>query len=189
MSNDEQAYAHSLVTRIFRGDAAAEEEYVRRYSAEVTRLLRRCLGDRDSAEDLHQETFRILIARLRRKPIARPSELRAFTSATARTLATVHWRRRSRIRSFVTLDESLHDSSPDPFERLEAAERARVLRRAVARVKPVRYRVLLERLYFSDEPRAAVAASVQLTPQQFDRVLHRARTRLKETLLRMMERP
>src|SRR5262250_76108 len=62
---DEAAISAGLVRRIAARDAAAEGELVERYRRGILYLLRRLGAPPELADDLQQETFRIVIERLR----------------------------------------------------------------------------------------------------------------------------
>src|SRR3954451_5524258 len=70
---DEAEIATDLVRRIAAGDGAAEAALVERYSRGVLYLLRRLGAPPELADDLHQETFRIVIERLRRQGLEDPA--------------------------------------------------------------------------------------------------------------------
>ncbi len=64
---NEPELAASLVTRIAQGEKQAEEQLVARYSRGLLSFLRRKTNADDLADDLHQDTFRIVLERLRSK--------------------------------------------------------------------------------------------------------------------------
>src|SRR6186997_1959353 len=72
---DEAGIATDLVRRIAAGDAAAEASLVQRYSRGLLYLLRRLGAPPELAEHLHQETFRIVLDRLRRRGLEDPAGL------------------------------------------------------------------------------------------------------------------
>ena len=106
MASEAEAAAE-LARRIAAGDAAAESELVERYSRGVLYLLRRTTRDPDLADDLHQETFRVVLERLRGKGIAEPERLAGFIRSTARNLFIGDYRKRARRDTL-----SSHCSSP-----------------------------------------------------------------------------
>src|SRR5262249_51973396 len=83
---DEAAVATDLVRRIAAGDTAAEGDLVQRYSRGLGYLLRRLGATPELADDLHQETFRIVLERLRKRGLDDPAGLAGFLRGTARNL-------------------------------------------------------------------------------------------------------
>ena len=74
-----------LVALIRAGDPEAESQLVQRYSRGLTAILRRAAADRTVAEDLHQETFRIALVKIRQGDLRDPSRLAGFLSSSLGT--------------------------------------------------------------------------------------------------------
>ena len=108
-----------LVFAVQRGDAAAEEEIVRRHRPDVYRTALRALGAPADAEDVTQQTMIRALAALRRRP---PLDLRGWLLAIARNETRTLMASR---RPVVELDETLTVVSPgaDPVEVREEARR------------------------------------------------------------------
>ncbi|HVS00155.1 MAG TPA: hypothetical protein VMW27_26245, partial [Thermoanaerobaculia bacterium] len=83
---EEGEIASGLVRRIAAGDTAAEAALVERYSQGILYLLRRLGAPLEMADDLHQETFRIVLERLRRNGLGEPAGLVGFLHGTVRNL-------------------------------------------------------------------------------------------------------
>lgn len=181
----EGVVAAALVERIARGDARAESELVERYSRGVLHLLRRSTGDADLADDLHQETFRIVLQRLRGAGLEEPERLVGFIRRTARNLFLADYRRTARRRTG-DLDEStvLRDPAPSPLGRVLMAERVRLVRRLVGELRTDRDRQILYRYYLAEEDKARICRDLGLSDVHFNRVLFRARERFRELLER-----
>lgn len=77
----------ALVARIAAGDRQAETALVRRYSRAVRALLEQRVRSRETASDLVQETFIVVIARIRDSGIHDPSRIAGFLRQTAINLA------------------------------------------------------------------------------------------------------
>src|SRR5262249_30772373 len=117
----------SLAERIRAGDAAAEKDLVEPYSRGVRVILRNAGADRFAEDDLHQETFRIALEKIRKGDLREPSLLNRFIAGLARNLATDHFRRKARLPSEdpETLEDiqSPHPSALDRLGGLEEAPR------------------------------------------------------------------
>src|SRR5689334_23249259 len=70
--------AGDLVRRIAGGDPAAEEELFLRYGAGIRFLLERWCRDGETAADLHQETLRLALQKIRRGEVHEPDRIPAF---------------------------------------------------------------------------------------------------------------
>jgi RNA polymerase sigma-70 factor (ECF subfamily) len=161
--DSEAAIATDLARRIRAGDRKAEEELVRRYSRGLLVHLRRMTGDPALSDDLHQETFRVVLERLRREELEEPGRLAAFVLRTGRNLFLGAWRKRTRRGEGTSLDGlNRLDREPEP---------------EVADPTPGQLATVLR-----EEERERICTDLGLTGQHFNRVLFRARQRLKELL-------
>lgn len=173
--------AGDLVRRVGSGDAAAEKELVLRYSRGIVFLLRRLTRNHALADDLHQETFRVVLERLRHQGLQDADGLSAFIQGVARKLYLNDRRKRSR-RKTDEAGEDLpdrRDPSPTPLDATLLHEQSRLLRRMLADLKPERDRQILYRFYLAEEDKEKICRDYDLSSLQFNRVLHRARRRFK----------
>lgn len=182
---EEASAAASLAARIRAGDAAAESDLVQRYSRGLTCILRRSTGSSAAADDLHQETFRIVIERLRGSGLEQPERLAGFIRRTARNLFLADSRRAVRRRASA-FDENVaaRDPSPSPLGRVLQRERAQLVRRLVGELRTDRDRQILYRYYLAEEDKDQICHDLGLSDVHFNRVLFRARQRFRELLER-----
>ena len=177
--------ATALATRIAAGDHAAEEELIAALRHPLLMMLRRRTRDAPLADDLTHEALLLLLIRLRRNTIRDPSRLGAFLYRTACNLVLIQRRRNARYEHGELADRV--DPALSPLVMILCGEETRLLRRSIAALPCVRDREILHRFYLDEEDKSAIQASLRLTSAHFDRVLHRARTRLRhavETLSR-----
>jgi len=179
----------SLAERIRAGDKAAEKDLVERYSRGVRVILRNAGADRFSEDDLHQETFRIALEKIRKGDLRDPSMLNGFIAGLARNLATDHFRRKARLSSEdpETL-ESVQSPHASALERLVDFEEAHCVRQVLEELGTKRDRELLRRFYLSSEDKDQICADFGLSSLQFNRVLFRARERYRELYERRRRR-
>lgn len=173
-----------LAARIEEGDAAAERYLVERYSRPLFRMLQRLTRDTDLSHDLHQDTFRIVIARLRRGGLSEPDKLPRFILRTGRNLAFDHRRQRSRHEQDSAPREDLPDPAQGQLDRMLQVEEAAIVRRLLSQIVPDRYRQILQRFYLAGEDKDRICADLGLGDLHFNRVLFRARRRFRELALR-----
>lgn len=177
----------SLVRRIQAGDPAAESELVARFSRGLLLMLRRLVQNPALADDLHQETLALVLAKIRRGEVREPERLSGFIRSTARNLFIADRRKEARYRA---LDEgqaegvgpatTLADRGPAPLDRVLAEEEARQVQRLLAELRFDRDRQLLLRFYLSDESKEEICADLEIEPERFNKVLFHARERLRE---------
>ncbi len=178
-----------LVRRVQAGDPAAESELVSRFSRGLLLMLRRLVQNPALADDLHQETFALVLAKIRKGEVREPERLAGFLRGTARNLFIADRRKEARYRS---LDEgrdedegarpesTLADQGPAPLDRVLAQEEARQVRRLLDELRYDRDRQLLLRFYLSDDAKEEICADLGVEPERFHQVLFRARERLRE---------
>jgi RNA polymerase sigma-70 factor, ECF subfamily len=180
--------AAEIVRRIQSSDPGAEEELVARFSRGLLFHLRRLTGDPALAEDLHQETFRIALPKLRREGLAEPERLGGYLLRIGRNLFLGGYRRRTRRGEDVALDPEeildLPDVDTGQLSRLLKDEELREVRRLIAELGNDRDRQILFRFYVAEEDKQRICADLGLTSLNFNSVLFRARQRLKELLER-----
>jgi len=181
MATSSEKQSRSLAELIRSGDAAAEQELVLRYSRGVKAILRNAAADRSVVDDLHQETFRIALEKIRRGDLREASGLGGFIASLARNLATDYFRRSRRpdSRDAATL-ESIRSPETEALERIVAGEQAGCVRQVLEELNTERDREILRRFYLSSEDKQKICDDWGLTRLQFNRVLYRARERYRE---------
>ena len=184
MSDSTAHIAAGLAERVTRGDTAAEEALVKRFQRGVMQILLSETPDRELARDLAQETFVIVIQRLRSGPLDDPLRLAAYVAQTARNLLIAENRRF--VRRKTRLDPDAVDAAADDTAHQELAREADsaagVVRKLLAQLKSERDRQVMVRFYLDEEPKASICKDLQLSDLQFNQVLFRARDRLRQLL-------
>lgn len=179
-----------LVRRIRAGEGEAEQEMVERYSRGVIFLLRELTGDPAQADDLHQETFCLVLEKVRAGELREPDKLPAFIRQLARNLFIAEYRRDVK-RPVVSGDEAMAvapDPAPGPLTRVLDKENAAIVRRLLAELEPERDREILLRFFVAEHRKEEICADFGLSSLHFNRVLHRARRRLGDLLARHHKR-
>lgn len=180
----------ALANRVHRGDAVAEARLVQIHSSMVRRLLHGLCADLALADDLHQETFRIVLVRLRRRRLADPTRLSGFLRRTARNLWIAECRKASRRQTYTGIEGLDQTIAPGqcPLRRALQRDIARHVLHLLADLRHDRDRQLLRRVYLAEDDRATICSDLGLSPQHFNRVLHRARGRLRDLVERAAKR-
>jgi RNA polymerase sigma-70 factor (ECF subfamily) len=173
--------AAALALRIQAGDAAAEAELVDRYSRGVHFLLLDLTRDPARADDLHQETFRLVLEKVRAGELREAEKLPGFIRQLAKNLFIAEYRKRARRGEMDDLESVSPpaDTAPDQLSRVLRQEDARLVRQLLAELHPERDRVVLFRFYLASEPKERICADLGLNDNLFNVILHRARQRFK----------
>ncbi|MCP3963060.1 MAG: sigma-70 family RNA polymerase sigma factor [bacterium] len=179
----EAELATELVRRIESGDLNAEGELVERYSRGLLYMLRRMTGDPGLSDDLYQETFQIVLERLRSSGLDEPERLAGFLRRTARNLFIGDYRKKAR-RQEGDLEDlpPAADPRPEPLHHVMLDEEAAIVRRVLEELQPERDRQVLYRYYLLEEEKESICDDLGLSSLHFNRVLHRARQRFKRLM-------
>jgi RNA polymerase sigma factor (sigma-70 family) len=180
----ERAVAIALASRIAAGDSGAEDELVSRYQRGILQILKCNTQDAELARDICQETFIVVLRRLRNAPLETPARLAAFIAQTARKLLIGSKRLAARRKTSADSDavENAVDDAPTGRD-IEAESAAELVRRLLVELKSERDRQALLRFYVKEEPRDRICAELKVTETQFNLILFRAREQMR-TLLR-----
>jgi len=179
-----------LVSRILSGDQQAEAELVERYSRGVTFIIRRETRDASQADDLYEETFCIVLEKIRHGDLREPEKISGFICSIARNLVIDHFRKAARQRNLTGIEDaaSLPRLAPSQLDELLQREKADLVRRVIDDLGSDRDRQLLFRFYIAEEEKESICTDLGLTSLHFNRVLHRARERYRELYEKAVEK-
>lgn len=177
-----------LVGRIRGGDRQAETELVERYNCAVISIIRRALGNSTVADDLYQETFCIIIEKIRGGDIREAERLPGFVCGVARNQVIKHFQRAARQERMTETEEavSLPCQAHDQLEELLRKESADIVRQILNEMTNERDIQVLFRFYLAEDDKEQICADLGLTSLQFNLVLHRARERYRELYERII---
>ncbi len=181
-----QDFEVNLVERMIEGDTTAEEEMVAKFGRGVMFYLRKEVRDAQAAQDLYQETFRIGIEKIRSQKLQNPGRLGAFLFGIARFVVRDYFRKGSKNES--TLEPETVDRLPGPavgpLSQLLRKDCSRQILEVLGTLKSDRDRQVIFRFYIAQDDKSDICRDLDLTSIHFNRVLHRARQRFKELLLK-----
>jgi RNA polymerase sigma-70 factor, ECF subfamily len=178
-----------LVARIRGGDAQAEAEVLSRFAFGVRVILRRhARGAAIDVDDLAQDVLTAVLEQLRKGGLREAAALPAYirTSAMHRLHAEQRasqatQRSHERVEAE---DPRLVASDRGPADELDAARKSRQIRELLAEMPVARDREVLTRFYLQEQDCAQICAELEIDPEHFRRVIHRARSRFREILNR-----
>lgn len=172
-----------LARRVTDGDSRAEAELVERYEAGLKLLLLKRTGDSSLAQDLCQDTLVLVISKLRAGELNNPAALSGFVRQVAVNLSIEHFRKEKRyVRQddgIISLNAPHLDGKADHLDRAQARQ---LLETALQALGTKRDREILQRFYLLDEDKANICDALALTPAHFDRVLYRAKQRMRQLI-------
>jgi RNA polymerase sigma-70 factor (ECF subfamily) len=179
-----------IVAEALAGDRRAESRMLQALRPGVLAVLRFGAFHRwIDAEDLTQETLHVVVERVRARTIDDPRKVFAFAAATARNLALNAARKM--LRQQTVVDSDLVDELAQNLEMQQSDisdSDDRHLAQAVAQLleelPTERDRQMLIRFYLEGTDKQQLCRELGLSPKHFDRVLMRARSRLRTIIER-----
>lgn len=180
----EREAAIRLVNLVHKGDHAAETEMVERYSRGLRFLLRRRTRDPNLAEDFLQEAWSIALIKIRADGLDNPGRLAGYLCGIANNLVLNESRRVNRQKTSVNSDivALIPDDSSNPFRTVSRAEVCNEVRKLLDQLKKKRDREILRRFYVWEEDKESICTRLGVDSVHFNRVLYRARQRLKSAI-------
>lgn len=172
-----------LVADIMAGKAEAETALVQQFSRAVRFTLRRAVPQPEAADDLFQETFSTAIQKIRAGELKTPSSLGSYLLSIAR-FSAIGWGRRKQKHETASLTHDLPSPCENPLTSLLRREQAAKVRDSLQDLATERDRQILHRFYIAEEDPATICADLDISHRHLSRVLHRARNRYKELLLK-----
>jgi RNA polymerase sigma-70 factor (ECF subfamily) len=174
----------ALITRWRNGDDAALETLLRRYEGDIYGYQLRMLHSVEDAQDAAQETFVRAVKGLRRRYRERGYFKRWLFSIARREGLRALRRRKSRREEAADEEISrLEDGAPPPGARIEQADEAWRVRRAVDRLPYVEKEVVLLRIY-SELPFKEIARILGCPLNTALGRMHNAKKRLRTALMK-----
>jgi RNA polymerase sigma-70 factor (ECF subfamily) len=193
-SSDEQDLQD--MKRLAAGHHGALDDLMDRHAEKIFHYLLRALQDEEEAADLAQETFAKVFQHRERFDLDRKFTTWLYTIAG--NLARDRFRQRAR-RQLVSLDtgghedqeplkETLPDTSPNPDEMLQKAERSEAVRKAISHL-PEDLREALVLAVYEELPQAEIAEILNCTAKAVETRIYRARNLLRGKLSPLLGNP
>jgi RNA polymerase sigma factor (sigma-70 family) len=179
-----------IVAAALTGDRQAESRMLIALRPGVLAVLRFGAFHRwVDAEDLTQETLHIVVERVRAHTIDDPRKVFAFAAATARNLALNAARKVLRQQTVVDselVDELAQNMEMEQNELSDSDDRhlAEAVAALLEELPTERDRQMLMRFYLDGTDKQQLCQELGLSPKHFDRVLMRARSRLRSIIER-----
>jgi RNA polymerase sigma-70 factor, ECF subfamily len=178
----------NLLSRIRSGDQQAEAELVECYNCVVISIIRRGVGDPATTDDLYQETFCIVLEKIRQGDVREEEKLSGFVCGVARNRVIKYFQRATQRQSLTQPEEIeyLPHSASDQLEQLLQKEKTDFVWQILKEMTNERDIQMLYRFYLAEDDKEQICADLGLTSLHFNRVLHRARRRYRELYKRLL---
>ncbi|MFT7244709.1 MAG: RNA polymerase sigma factor (sigma-70 family) [Candidatus Azotimanducaceae bacterium] len=179
-----QTCPRQLAAAIQAGNPQAEEEFCGQYRDVAIAALRPLTGDAALIEDIAHDALLIVLLRLRGNGIRHPERLHSYVKQTAK-FALISWYRRKDNQAREPIDDlELAADQVKLEDGLIREQSGDIVRTLIKDMKAPRDRQILARSYIIGEEKAALCDTFNLPRAHFDRVISRARLRLREAVFR-----
>lgn len=181
-STEEAEISAALVERIIKGDKLAETHMVERYQEGLKCVLRLKVnaGEPHVIDDVVQDTWQLVIEKVRTNQLKDPHKLAAFIINIGKNQLIMHYRK-DQNKTFVSNDDQPLYANPvaEPEQQLERLKNSTLVRSLIAKLKKPRDREILTRFYFDEDTRDSIGEAHGLDELHINRVMFRARQRFK----------
>lgn len=156
---------------------------VRRYTRGIRLILLKRTGNPHLVNDLVQETFFVTLTRLRAGELNKPESLSAFIRQVAVNLSIEHFRKERRyLHQDGEMNSALGAHIDNKAKELDNRKARELLEDVLDQLAVPRDRELLRRFYLQDEDKNRICVDLALSASHFDRVLYRAKQRMRELI-------
>ena len=160
------------------------DQVVVKYRHRLVGMLTKLTKDPDRAEDLAHETLIIVFRRIKEGSIREPDKLSAFIFSTARYLHIGWLRRQVNNMEMMGTMEDFECNNQRQEDLIESNQHTQLIQQSLDELRKPRDKDILTRRYLADQPKDEVCEALLLTSAHYDRVISRARRRLKEIAVR-----
>lgn len=174
--------SEDLARKVMSGDRASEDDFVKGYYNWLLILVRRKFPKINDHEDIVQEAFMIVIARLKVGGIEKPEKILSFLRTTANNIGLEYLRKGKKFDSDTQQEvlENIASNKGDVLSSIIWDDRVKFVKQVISGLRQRRDREILYRFYFQDQSKISICKKLKLSPEHFDRVLYRAKQRLKD---------
>ena len=173
-----------VMQRIADGDKTAEQELINHFWRPLYYIILRQCGDATLAQDIVQDAMLIIIEKARTERIENPDAIAAFVKRVGENVLIAHYRKERR-RQTDTSDDipySFPDSQSELASRISQQQLVDIVAQVMNELSVERDRDLLRSYFLHGRNKQQVCEDLDLSAEHFDRVLHRAKQRLKQAL-------
>lgn len=169
----------NLGTDIQQGDAAAEAELYKRFSARIYFLALSELRSKEDAEDVRAETFLRVIKALRGDKLRSPDALPSFVVGIALNVIREQIRQKQKSQQLDGSELELASEQPSPESYFLDEEAGRAAREVAEKLKP-REREFLRMYFYEELPKEEIARALGIKEERLRLIKSRALKSFRE---------
>jgi len=174
-----------IVEGILKGDKSAENAFASKYLKTLRFIISQRCENRELADDIVQETLALVLQRCREGKIEKPEALSSYVRSTGINLLIAHFRKENRRATDPIGNEDLpfiQDLNPELVEQVEQKQHLALVMQLLEELPVERDRELIKAYFLGEQNKLSLCDRFDISAEHFDRVLYRARNRLKQKL-------
>ncbi len=174
-----------IVGGILKGDKSAENLFASKYLKTLRFILSRRCDNRELVDDIVQETLALVLQRCREGKIEKPEALSSYVRSTGINLMIAHFRKENRRATDSIGNEDLpfiQDLNPELVEQVEQKQHLKLVMQLLEELPVERDKELIKAYFLGEQNKTSLCDRFDISTAHFDRVLYRARNRLKQKL-------
>ena len=180
-----------LAKQITQGDTNATNAFVELNYKWLLFIVRRNFYRSNNHEDIVQDTFMIVIDKLQQGKIDHPKAILSFLRRTAYYVGQDYLRKDKKFTSSIDQDllETIEHAQEDVLSQMIWDDKVNYIKQVMTELSQQRDKEILTRFYFENEDKTTICTDLELTAAHFDRVIFRAKQRLKALIEKQQNNP
>ncbi|GAA4817384.1 hypothetical protein GCM10011365_13070 [Marinicella pacifica] len=176
--------AAALARRIMSGDALAENEFVRLNHSWLLFIIRRHFSRSCHHEDILHDAFMVVLGKLQRSKIKTPESILVYLRSTAINIGYEYMKKDKKFSSAVKQDfiDLIADAQDTLLSQLVWDDKVHFVKQVINELGQERDQDILLQFYFHHVSKVRICQNMELTSEHFDRVIYRAKQRLKDLI-------
>lgn len=170
-----------IMRKLRRGDEAALEALIDRYSAYAAAIIRNIIGATMSNADVEEAAADVFVAIWRRAAAIRPETLKSYIAAAARNSALKKLRRAEGTMTLPIEEDLLSVPCPDPQTEAEERQLRHAVNTAILNMEQPDRDIFL-RHYYYNQPVTRIANEMGMSQSAVKMRLKRGREKLSHAL-------
>jgi RNA polymerase sigma factor (sigma-70 family) len=173
-----------LASKITNGDKDASNEFVQINYQWLLFIVRGKFAQSNNHEDIVQDSFMLVLSKLQQGKINQLHTILAYLRTTAINIGFEYLRKDKKFTSAIDQDflEVIEDAKEDILSTIIWNDKIKYVKQVMTELKKQRDKDILIKFYFEDQDKPTICQVLDLSTEHFDRVLYRAKERLKQII-------
>ncbi len=176
--------AGELAEKITQGDRHASNEFVQINYRWLLFIIRKKFSQSNNHEDIVQDSFMLVINKLQQGKIRKTQAILGFLRTTAINIGFEYLRKDKKFTSAIDQEylDVIEDAKEDILSTIIWNDKVKYVKQVMSELKVKRDKDILTKFYFEDQSKTNICKTLELSSEHFDRVLYRAKQRLKQLI-------